>query len=116
MMSKMEIAHRLRDLRHDAGLTITEVGQAIGKTPQAVYAWEVGRNAPDFEALQKICSVYGITVGELFDEGSGTVLSQSERWVLDMWRRASDDDRLLVRLALKKYDLTADADPGAAAV
>ena len=116
MLTNEEIADRLRAYRVRSGFTGAEVGKRIGKSTQAISSWETCTRIPDLETVEKLCEVYGITIGELFDEGCGDVLSQSERWVLDMWRRASDDDRLLVRLALKKYDSTADADPGAAAV
>lgn len=40
------------------GLTVQEVGQAIGANPNTIRTWETGEFAPDAEHLARLCKLY----------------------------------------------------------
>ena len=57
---------RLRELRKAKGLTMKELGEAIGVTESAVGLYENGRRKPDYEKLQLIARTLGCSIDELF--------------------------------------------------
>ncbi len=54
------MATRLKRFRENAGMTIYEVGEKIGKSGKTVSAWECGRGQPDADMLIRLCHLYGI--------------------------------------------------------
>lgn len=59
-MVRYELAQNLRKYRKLAGLTIYEVGDAVGKSGKTVSAWENGKGQPDADMLVRLCDVLGI--------------------------------------------------------
>jgi len=47
------------------GLTLAEVGTALGVTRQYVYAWESGRRNPGRKHLAKLAEVLGLQLSDL---------------------------------------------------
>jgi putative transcriptional regulator len=58
----------LKQLRKKAGLTQTELAQAIGTSQGAVGHYETGIKAPKLGKLPAIVNALGVTVAELFEE------------------------------------------------
>ena len=59
-MIKDILGSRLKYYRTKAGLTIYEVGTAVGKSGKTVSAWEKGRAQPDADTLLLLCKLYNI--------------------------------------------------------
>lgn len=55
----------IRTARQARGLTLTEVGAALGVTRQYVYAWESGRRNPGPKHLAKLAEVLGLELSDL---------------------------------------------------
>ncbi len=55
----------LRRARETAGLSQRAVAQAVGRTPSAVWQWEVGRGAPDAATVAKLEELFGLDGGTL---------------------------------------------------
>lgn len=60
---------RLREIRQARGLTMKELGEAIGVTESAIGLYENGRRKPDYDKLRLIaqvlnCSIDDLVVGE----------------------------------------------------
>ena len=60
---------RLREIRQARGLTMKELGEAIGVTESAIGQYENGRRKPDYDKLRLIakvlnCSIDDLIVGE----------------------------------------------------
>lgn len=59
--------NRIREARHEAGMTIGELAEAVGTNPSTVSRWETSRDFPVsrrlFHAMQKL----GIDPQEFFD-------------------------------------------------
>ncbi|MBE3576919.1 MAG: helix-turn-helix domain-containing protein [Limnochordales bacterium] len=58
-------ATRIREMRLARGLSQKALSELLGVSRQAVQAWESGRNQPDLEAIQQLCSVFGCTPEDL---------------------------------------------------
>jgi transcriptional regulator with XRE-family HTH domain len=59
------IGTRIQTARQALGLTLAEVGSALGVTRQYVYAWETGRRNPGPKHLAKLADVLGLDVRDL---------------------------------------------------
>lgn len=55
----------IKTARLTRGLTLAEVGNALGVTRQYVYAWEAGRRNPGPKHLAKLAEVLGLDVRDL---------------------------------------------------
>jgi len=62
MMSKEEIAAKLRAARESRGLTQEDVGEYLGVTPQKISSFETGRTKVDTDTLVKLCKLYEVDV------------------------------------------------------
>ncbi|MBE6763645.1 MAG: helix-turn-helix transcriptional regulator [Ruminococcaceae bacterium] len=52
-------------LRKARGVSQTELGTALGVSPQAVSKWEKGTSCPDIALLPSIAAYFDVTVDEL---------------------------------------------------
>lgn len=71
----MELSSRIRMFRERSGLTQDELASKIGRTRPAVTAWEAGRSIPRMPMLEKLASIFGVTVSDLMGEGPENPLS-----------------------------------------
>lgn len=55
----------LKEARTNAGKTVLEVAHALNVSPQAVYQWERGENAPSIPNLVGMAGLYCCSVDEL---------------------------------------------------
>ena len=65
-MTKDEIGRIIRDARRAAGLTQTEVAEALGRPQNTVSAWEMGRAQPDISTLVELFRMMGRSLDEAF--------------------------------------------------
>lgn len=59
---------RLRELRHEHGLTQKQAGAVIGKSAPTIHRIEMGHSSILLSDLQKFAAFYGVSVQELIDE------------------------------------------------
>lgn len=64
----MAFAQRLQEVRRRSGLTQEQFAERLCVSRQAVSKWESGRGYPEIEKILYICSCYGVTLNELFDQ------------------------------------------------
>jgi len=64
----MSFGSRLQAIRHAHGITQEEFAQQLNVTRQAVSKWESSRGYPEMEKIIYICSHYGVTMDELFQD------------------------------------------------
>ena len=64
---RQRIRNRLIKCRKEAGLTQTEVGNAVGKSTNAVGSWEQGYSLPDLETFLKLTKLYDKPIAYMFN-------------------------------------------------
>ena len=64
----MSFGSRLQEIRREHGITQEEFAQQLNVTRQAVSKWESSRGYPEMEKLLYICSHYGVTMDQLFQD------------------------------------------------
>jgi transcriptional regulator with XRE-family HTH domain len=63
-----KIRHILIELRTESGLTQSDVGSIVGKSPNAVASWEQGLSLPDVVTLYKLARHYNKTMDYMYGE------------------------------------------------
>jgi transcriptional regulator with XRE-family HTH domain len=63
----MDIGSRVRELREEQGLTITDLANRAGLTRNAVSRIELGHRTPGVATADKIARALGVGPGELFE-------------------------------------------------
>lgn len=66
MWTKEEIGKVIKESRLSAGLTQTQVAEALGRPQNTISAWEMGRAQPDANTLFELFQVLGRSVDEAF--------------------------------------------------
>jgi transcriptional regulator with XRE-family HTH domain len=61
----MTFANRLRKLRRDRNLTLSEVAIAIGVPTSTYRDWEYGKAIRNIEAYERIAKFFGLSLDEL---------------------------------------------------
>ena len=62
------IRNNLIQCRNEKGLTQSELGKEIGKSPTAVASWEQGLSLPDLTTLYQLSKLYGKTISYMYGE------------------------------------------------
>ena len=65
MIYKNSFAQRITALRQDKKLSLQELGDAIGKTNQAISLFEKGRGLPSFEVLCQLADYFDVSLDYL---------------------------------------------------
>lgn len=88
------MAAKLRKSRNDKGLSVEEVGRAVGKSGKTISAWEVGRGQPDADLLVELCKLYSVDISDFYPEPSGTTsLNDDEMRLIQAYRSLDDSQR-----------------------
>lgn len=66
MISNEEIGLRIKNLRKEKNLSQEELGEKIGISKQAVSYLESGRNQISLDILDKLHTIFNISIDELF--------------------------------------------------
>ena len=70
----MKIGERIRHAREKIGISQSELARRIGVKPQAVQAWEAGKNGPSRKRIQALASELQVSEEELEFGKKGIVL------------------------------------------
>ena len=79
---------KLAGMRVTAGLTQTEVAQALGLTQGAVSLWERGEGKPAIDKIQLLADMYKVTVQDIVE----AITSAAHTTILDN-KEGLDNDR-----------------------
>ena len=66
----LSIGQTINKLRTARGLTLRQMGDLLGVSPQAVYKGEHGINCPDIALIPRLAQVLDVPIGVLFGEES----------------------------------------------
>lgn len=96
---------RVKHLREARGLSLRDLGNAVGLTPQSVHAWEKGKSAVPSQDVPTIAATLGVRICELYgiDEAhQQSVLRRDLRQItrsilMDGWADLPLADQELIR-------------------
>lgn len=85
--ARRKIARRLKQLRKERGVSVDEIGMAVGKSGKTVSAWEVGRGQPDADTMIRLCRLFDVDIADFYGEsGDLAPISNDERDLVDTYR------------------------------
>lgn len=61
----MKINERLLKLRKEKGYSQEELANLLNVSRQTISKWELGESTPDFDKIEPLCNLYGISADEL---------------------------------------------------
>lgn len=110
----LELAERLRERGRELGLADAEIARRCGLSQARYQHYVVGRRAPDYATLIRICRVLGVTPNQLLgfdalpemDGERGRLIERA-----DITIRSMDDARLRTAVRLLDAINADDADP-----
>lgn len=89
------MARRLRELRTAAGLTTTQVGDAVGRSRKTIVGWENAHGQPDADMLVRLCRLYGARISDFYGDGEDD-LTDDEKSLVSSYRSLDPDTRAFV--------------------
>ena len=60
-MKEKEFKDIIKELRLEAGMSITALAKKVGVSPTCVCYWENGKRKPNYEQLQRLCEALGVS-------------------------------------------------------
>lgn len=99
----MKIHERIKQLQADRNWSTNHMATEADISPATVNGWFKKRAMPTIEGIQKLCTAFGITVSEFFNEAGAppTYLTDSQQELLDEYNlldaREKDDILRMIR-------------------
>ncbi|MCM1544457.1 MAG: helix-turn-helix domain-containing protein [Ruminococcus sp.] len=69
----MNFADKLKIMRKQAGMSQEALAEKLGVSRQAVTKWETNAGVPEMENIRAICSLFNVTMDELFSNETALV-------------------------------------------
>lgn len=89
--------------RTERGWTEYQLAERSGLPQSTISSWYRKNMVPTVSSLEKICTAFGITLSQLFAEGSEpVVLTESQRLLLERWSRLSQEQQAVVFALIDK--------------
>ena len=105
MVSAKTIGKAVREHRRSVRLTQAQLGEAIGKTPDAISQIERGINMPSVETIAALSRRLGVPIDALvFPDGSGEEVSARESNIKRMESLLRSLDDRDFKIALKQIE------------
>jgi transcriptional regulator with XRE-family HTH domain len=99
----MSMGSRIKELRKQAGLNQTELGELIGQSHAAVAAIESGRNDPSTQTLEKIATKFNVTIDYIVrGKIERNNLAADEIEVINLMRNDNEAKKAFVKVTLLK--------------
>ena len=90
--------HELKRLRKQRHLTQAQLAERLNLSQSTIASWENGTRRPDLDFLPTIANFYGISADKLLgctlSEDRPTVISESERQMLDKARQLTPENHV----------------------
>jgi len=97
--------NRLKELRIKFNMKQSDVAKLVNLSPSAISNYEQGIREMDAPTICRLCEIFGCTadylLGISFVQSVG--LSIDEQALLSAWRKAPDEIRAIVNVALAPY-------------
>ncbi len=95
-MEEKDIIRRIYDLCEARSWTVYRLAKESGITYSTLCTMLHKCNAPSLSTLMRICTGFGITLSQFFDDGSRVPLSSEQTALLENFNRLSSDNRRTV--------------------
>lgn len=111
---------RIRQLREDHGFSSQKsFADAFGVAQTTVASWEGGKREPNYTTTIRLADFFGVsldyhllgrTLAPAPARSADSILTPADQELVELYHRASGDDRTIVDMALKKYKIPSRAE------
>ena len=97
MTTREFMAGKLREFRKASGMSVGDVGRAVGKSDKTISAWEVGRGQPDADMLVALCQLFTVDVSDFYyedhEDKEDITLTDDEERLLTAYRSLDESQK-----------------------
>lgn len=87
----MDILKKISALRDSRRWTEYRLAEESGLPQSTISSWYSKKMTPSLHSLEKICSAFGITMAQLFQEEADSVdLTAKQKELLEKWNRLNE--------------------------
>ena len=83
--------------------TFYKLADESGVSQGTIHQWFHRNSIPTLQAIEKICSAYGITLGEFFTQGDFVELTADKKELFDKWTGLTKAERQAVMGVINSY-------------
>ena len=96
---------RISALFASSGYTLKSLSDKLGITDATLSRYTTGNHVPDMRYIIRIADFFGVSIDWLigFHTESTDVIPKEMRELVDLYSRASKDDRAVINAVLQKY-------------
>lgn len=91
----MTLGERLFQYRNSINMSQEKLAEKIGVTRQTISKWETDQSTPDFDKIEPLCEVFGITTEELI-KGEKTSSTENANTVQDDYTKKRNKRKAIV--------------------
>lgn len=102
----LDIADRINRLREAAGMTANQLAKAAGVGQASLSDILNRKNKPSLDTLERLCSVFGITLSEFFAEDHHDEMPPEVRRLCDKVNRLSPEQREAILRLIEAFTPT----------
>lgn len=94
---------KLAELRKQENLSLREVGEKVGLTPQAIRLYEIGEREPAIETLKKLSKLFNVSIDYLLDNEikDKTVFTEKQKQAINGLITLTDKNLDLLNVYIK---------------
>lgn len=94
----------LKSARSAAGLSQTQVSRHIGKTPQNISSWELGKSKIDIDSFECLCRLYDIpfidTLNLVINDISEEYIRLTDEDVISIYKNLPAESKSFIKHAV----------------
>ncbi|MCF1778509.1 helix-turn-helix domain-containing protein [Lactobacillus jensenii] len=101
----MNISSRIKYLRNEHHLTQKELAKMLNVKPTTISGWELGRNEPSIDTLEKLSSLFNVSTEYLIggeDNSSNTIDLKTTDVLSYDGKPVSPEDLAIIRAILER--------------
>ncbi len=93
----MTIIEKIEQLNAERGWSLYELSKRTDIAEATIYTWKRKNKTPSIPVLEKICSTYGITLFQFFQDIGDNQLILEQKEVLSMWSTLEPEEKVLIK-------------------
>lgn len=110
----MNILERIKELCENNGISVNEMAEQTGLSPNSVYKWD--KQTPSVDKVERVAKFFGVSLDYLLghdipDGDNFTVLGKihtinaKELRLVKLFNKATENDKKVIEMILAKYDM-----------
>lgn len=74
-MDNKDLGEKIKKLRKQKNITITDLGRLVDMSKSTVCSWEKGQRRPEYEELQKLAKIFGKSISYFLENENRNIVT-----------------------------------------